>query len=277
MLFIMNLLEKKIQLKERTLNVVFCGNGEPILCLAGFGCDHYIFLSLARELSSKFLLIMIDNRGMGKSDKTNNSYSIEDLANDALEVMERLAISKFHVMGISMGGFIAQHLVNSGRDKVLSLSLLCTLGLGKEFIPIPLLDDQVLTNFYSADPKDVIPAAVGLTTHSSTPKFIISEIIQKRLEHHESLDEALKQRDAVVDFFQNSKIEYHKVSCPVLILTGAEDRFVNPKNAFTLGQKFKNSNVIQVSSSDHYFFMEKPKEVATHLNKFLNQKRESHQ
>lgn len=266
---------KHLQLKAgHTLAVHTLGAGTPVLCLAGFGCDHYIFLDLANELKENFQFIMIDNRGMGGSSKDHKPFSINDLAMDALEVAELLQLNQYHIMGISMGGFIAQlmvkNLINSNKiQNALSLSLLCTLGLGSEFHPLAILTDEQLRKFYEAPPELAMPMAVALTAHPQAPKEIINRIIKARLDHRETLAQVILQRDAVVDFFEKEILNYDRFELPTLIMTGDDDRTVNPENAKILKDKIKHSKLTTVATADHYFFMEKPVQVATEIKSFL--------
>ena len=94
------------------------GEGEPLVCLSGFGCDHYNYLDLIPFLRKHFQLVVIDNRGMGKSFRPKEAYTLRNLAQDTLDLMEELQISPFHVMGISMGGFVAQMMSEMAPEKM---------------------------------------------------------------------------------------------------------------------------------------------------------------
>jgi pimeloyl-ACP methyl ester carboxylesterase len=253
------------------LNAFIQGEGEAILCLSGFGCDHYNYLELMPHLSKSFKMVMLDNRGMGLSEHTHQNYTIKDLALDALEVMHVAGFKRFHVIGISMGGFIAQVLNEVSPKSILSLTLMCTTGTDKDFSSIPILDNQKLEKFYHDKPLESIPLAVAFTTHLETDQSRIAKIITTRLKHHEKLDQVLLQRDAVALFFKNQVIDYNKFKMPCLILTGKDDRFVNPINSEILAKKISGSKLVKIDKTDHFFFMEKPCVVASHINLFLKE------
>ena len=81
----------KIRNNQNLFNAEFEGRGEPILCLSGFGCDHYNFAWL------KFtgLMVKLDNRGFGGSENNLDSYSVSQLAQDANSVMNILGYENF--------------------------------------------------------------------------------------------------------------------------------------------------------------------------------------
>jgi 3-oxoadipate enol-lactonase len=83
-------------------------------------------------LSDEFRLIAFDNRGIGGSSPVDGEVSVEELAADAAALLDALEISRAHVMGHSLGGVIAQQLALDAPDRILSLSLLCTLHRAKD-------------------------------------------------------------------------------------------------------------------------------------------------
>ena len=168
-----------------------------------------------------------------------------------------------------MGGFIAQMLAELYPERVQNLALLCTTGLGAEFIEIPILSREALIEFYKLDREESIKKAVSLTTYKKTNLEIIEHILKVRLEHVEDIDQVLLQRDAIENFFAKEKIDYSKINCKTLIMTGENDRFVDPRNSKVLMSKFINSHFVNIPESDHFFFMEKVDEVSQHLNNFL--------
>lgn len=241
---------------------------EALLCLSGFGCSHYNFLDLAAELKEDFFLVLIDNRGLGKSSPVENEYELEEVALDALEVMEQLGQEKFHLAGISMGGFLAQMIALEAEEKLLSLSLLCTTSGGSEFIPLPELTEESLKGFYALEEPRRTELAVLGTVHPDLPREIFNHICEVRREHPVVVEQVLKQKRAV-DRFLKQPIKLESIGVKTLVLTGEEDRFVNPKNAERLAAQIPHSLLKTIPKCDHYFFMEKPQEVALEIKQFI--------
>src|SRR3954462_8699729 len=83
------------------------GSGSDLVLISGHGNTHAAWEHQLPVLSKHFRCLTFDNRGVGKSDITGGGYGIEDMAGDALALMDSLAIASAHVAGTSMGGSIA--------------------------------------------------------------------------------------------------------------------------------------------------------------------------
>ncbi|SHO54651.1 alpha/beta fold hydrolase [Vibrio quintilis] len=259
-----------------TINTVIYGHNRPdfsrnsIICLSGFGCDHYNFLWLAEQLCRDFNMVLIDNRGTGKSSPAYKNYEIKDLAHDALEVVNALNLTTFHIAGISMGGFIAQELALMAKERVKSLSLLCTSSGGDDFISIPqTTEEELRTSFALEEPlrSNIILQA---TVHPKVVKQkqeLFQEILKLRTSHPADVEQAIFQKRAI-DLFLSKSLPLAQLTIPVLVMTGANDRHVNPENSKRISRKIKSSKLIMVEEADHQFFLEKADEVSDKLRTF---------
>lgn len=86
------------------------GSGDPLVLIMGLSADGTVWQLHREEYEKHFRCIVIDNRGVGKSDKPTGSYTTERMAQDALEVLDSLGIERAHAAGISMGGAIVQQM-----------------------------------------------------------------------------------------------------------------------------------------------------------------------
>jgi 3-oxoadipate enol-lactonase len=84
------------------------GAGEAVLLAHAIGCDHRMWEALERELAGRFRVIRMDVRGHGKSPVTPRPYSLEQLADDARDVLDSRGVGEAHWVGLSMGGMIGQ-------------------------------------------------------------------------------------------------------------------------------------------------------------------------
>lgn len=100
-------------------------DGEPLLMIQGLGADARGWTFQKRALS-RFRLILVDNRGVGGSDRPPGPYDLEVMAADAIAVLDHAGYGSAHVMGASMGGIISQVLAVRYPDRVRSLVLACT-------------------------------------------------------------------------------------------------------------------------------------------------------
>lgn len=102
------------------------GQGAPLLLLMGFGADGSMWERHVLAYEPYFRCIMVDNRGVGKSDQPEGPYTTAMMAADAIAVLDQEGIRCTRVAGISMGGAIAQELALNYPDRVHSLALIST-------------------------------------------------------------------------------------------------------------------------------------------------------
>ena len=105
------------------------GSGDAVLLCQGAGVAGCGWRPQVEALSD-YLTITFDNRGFGASKPGPKRASIEDLAADALAVLDAVGVERAHVVGHSMGGLVAQAIALAAPGRVRSLSLLCTVHRG---------------------------------------------------------------------------------------------------------------------------------------------------
>jgi len=249
------------------------GSGPALLGLSGFGCSHYNYIDLIPELSKHFQVVLIDNRGMGESSKTERQYSLKDVAADALAAMDFLGYKTFGLMGISMGGFIAQELIKLAPERVKAVSFLCTLSSGPDFISPTALTEAGLRQFATLDPKMQAEFSTMGTVHPSLKEKNPSQyqrIVDLRIAHRADVNEQVRQNNAAVEFL-STPFDLSFISMPTLALSGANDRFVNPENTKAFQKNIKQCQTALIPECDHFFFLEKPKEVSESLVRFFKE------
>src|SRR5215472_15604419 len=87
-----------------------CGDGPPLLLVHGLGYDHHGWGPLPALLDGDFRLLLVDNRGVGESEAPEGPYTVAELAADAAAVLDAAGVERAHVVGVSLGGFIAQEI-----------------------------------------------------------------------------------------------------------------------------------------------------------------------
>lgn len=249
------------------------GTGPVLLGLSGFACSHYNYLDLLPELTKFFQVVLVDNRGMGESSKTSLDYSLKDVAADALAAMDSLGIKEFGLMGISMGGFIAQELIALAPQRVKAVSFMCTLSSGPDFIQPTALTEAGLRQFATLDPQIQAEWSTMGTVHPLLKEknpIQYQRIIDLRIINRANVDEQVRQNNAAVAFL-STPFDLSVVKCPAIVLHGATDRFVNSDNTKAFQKNIKQCQMALVDESDHFFFLEKPKEVSDHLVRFFKE------
>ncbi len=264
---------QSIQRDNGKLAFYSVGQGPVLLGLSGFACSHYNYLDLLPTLTQNFQVVLIDNRGMGQSSKTSKDYELFDVAGDAIAVMDFLGIQEFGLMGISMGGFIAQELYRICPNRIKALALLCTLSNGKDFIHPINITEEGLRQFNTFDIKIQSEFSTMSTVHPSLAKvnpIQYKKIIDLRIQHKADIEEVVRQNRAAVNFLKSTN-DLSQIHCPVIAMAGREDRFVNPENLEIFAKHLKQCQTVLIDESDHFFFLEKPNEVSSHLIRFFKE------
>ncbi|MBF0142383.1 MAG: alpha/beta fold hydrolase [Magnetococcales bacterium] len=248
------------------------GEGPPMICLPGFANSNWIFQKMFPALTPHFRLILPDHRGMGRSPTTTAPYSIADLATDARELMDALGHERFLVLGLSMGGFVAQHLVLAAPERVTGLALLCTTAGGPEFQRIfPVMSADQVRAIYLLEPQERARLALDPTLlprlHAEYPA-LYQFLVEMRSRNPENVAEVMRQYEAVADFLAHP-LPLESIRAPTLILAGEQDRLVPLENAELLHAKIPGSRLEVIPETDHMFFLEKPEATATILRDFL--------
>ena len=104
------------------------GDGPPLLCVMGLASDSQGFAPQRATLAGRYRVIVFDNRDAGRSSRAEVDYAVEDMATDTLGLADALELDRFHLLGISLGSAVAQHVALRAPDRVRTLTLAATWG-----------------------------------------------------------------------------------------------------------------------------------------------------
>lgn len=251
------------------------GSGDPLILISGLGYGHWMWHKMVPGLAEHFQVITFDNRGVGESDKPDGLYTAQMLADDTAGLLEALDLEGAHVMGHSMGGFIAQALVLSKPDRVEKLILSATNFGGPNHIPVTQEALAVLTDV-EADPVERLRRGIVVST---APGFaeehpdMIEEWLNYRVEHP-ILPDPYNAQMAIGLALQSEEASFEPrlkdVQVPTLILFGEHDKVVPPGNAKLLDREIPNSTVHILPNAGHFFPFEVPEQAVGVIVEFLN-------
>jgi 3-oxoadipate enol-lactonase len=94
-----------------------------LVLIQGMGLDRLGWEPVLRRLRRRFRLVLVDNRGSGHSDRPAGSFAVADMAGDVVAVLDAAGIGRAHVLGMSLGGLVAQELAIGHPDRVDGLVL----------------------------------------------------------------------------------------------------------------------------------------------------------
>jgi len=244
----------KVRVNDIQMNYEVNGEGFPLVMIMGLGGNlDWWDPRMIQRLSKNFKTIMFDNRGTGRTDVSDREYTIRLFADDTAALMDGLGISRAHVLGISMGGMIAQELALNYPQKVEKLVLCSTLCGGEKSV----LPSGVAMGSLTADrstmsqeevAKMVIPIILTEDFVKKNPDYV--ELLMQQILKAPISDEPYRrQLSAVLEFNTHDRLP--QVKSPTLILCGKKDILVPPGNGPVLAEAIPNSRLVYLERSAH--------------------------
>jgi 3-oxoadipate enol-lactonase len=242
------------------------GEGVPLLLIMGMSGTHLLWGgSFLDALAARGAVetIAYDHRGVGTSTRLNGALSTAGLAADAAALLDVLELDSVHVMGISMGGMIAQQLALDAPERVRSLTLGCTScgGPGSS-----LADDdvgaQLARGLQSGDRELAIRSTweVNVSPALAADEQAYAAFRALVLERPVSFRVILAQLRAVHDHDASARIG--ELRMPVQIIHGASDRMIPVQNASLMARRLPGARVTILEDAGHLFWWERPQRSA---------------
>lgn len=221
------------------------------------------------ELSqSNNMVIVYNNRGTGNSSDGIKEYTISQLAKDAAGLLDVLGIDKAHVVGWSMGSYIAEELALVRPDKVCSLILYGTGPGGDKAIPSSAELMQTLGGV-SGTPEEQARQILSFFFPQSwltdNPEYINQFPLLKSTV---SMETTQKQAQAIVSWngiYDSPSV----ITQPTLVLMGTDDIITTPKAAISLFEKIPLVSLVQVKDAGHGWMYQYPEKFTKVVKTFL--------
>lgn len=246
------------------------GQGYPVVLIAGYTCDSSFWQPILDELSQQFQVIVLDNRGIGKTKDHAACLSAEIMADDVLALIEALDLHKPHIIGQSMGGTIAQMLASHHSEKLGKLVLINTsakwrqamlkglhslLAMRKNDTPFPIIFESILAWIFG---QSFLANQRNIQT---LEKLILSD------PHPQSLLDQERQFQALKTF--DSRHLLQRIQLPTLILHGKEDLLALKEDAEFLARNIVGAKLISLPCA-HACIAEVPEQLIDILRDFLS-------
>jgi pimeloyl-ACP methyl ester carboxylesterase len=240
------------------------GTGEPLLLIQGMSGTHVAwgepFLGL---LAADFDLAAYDHRGIGFSPAVKEPFSIADLAADAVGLLDRLGWETAHVLGISMGGMVAQELAIAHGDRVRTLTLGCTYAGGPTGALADAATLQELSEaMMSGDRELALRTGYEITV---SPGFAAQEANfgtyrDMALSVPARLRTILLQMQAIAAHDTSARLA--RIDRPTLVVHGTADRMLPPSNGEVIAAAIPGARLELLEAVGHLFWWEQPERSA---------------
>lgn len=252
-------------------------NNDKIILINGLSSPTSYWLDFPLKLSDYFDVLIYDHRGTGKSSSAEKLYFINDLENDLSELIQFINWEKFHVLGISLGGFVGLKYAekNHSKGKIKSLILVSTHP-GIQYLYYPLHNpfiEFLKWKFLSKERriKEIIKFNAGSNLEISNPKLYY-QLFDSRINEKVELDKNFWLQTISGSNFWG--IKYKKIDIPVLILHGRNDKVVPWQNAFIIKKLLNRAPIVDVKiyeNAGHLCLWEEQENIIKEIIKFTHE------
>lgn len=251
-----------IKINGIQLYVEVKGTGIPVILIHGVGGDNQAHLrNVIEPLSNKFKTVALDCRGHGKSDKPL-AYTMEDHVQDIIGIMDHFGFEKTHLLGVSMGSYIAQLVAIIAPDRIDKLILTVTKSNG-------------LTSSLKRLFKDNEEEIKGLNMHQTILKllkFMVydPELMKNYLEIFETTlspeqFEAANKAIGAFDF----RGQLSKIKAKTLVISGKYDCLNPPSDGKEVASIIQHATFVEMQYSGHAPMFEEPNAYINIIEAFL--------
>jgi pimeloyl-ACP methyl ester carboxylesterase len=240
------------------------GAGEPLLLIQGLGGNSLHWgEGFLRGLEDTFELVLYDHRGAGRSGVLEGECTIPGLAADAVALLDALQVESAHVVGISMGGMVAQELVLAHPERVRTLTLGCSFPGGPE----AKMTDQAVVGMLA----EAVLSGDGERAMRVGYEIMIAPEFAADPANYELYAKVAGQYQAPIPTLmgQLSAILAHDTSqrlgeldVPTLVVHGTADRLLESVNGELLARLIPGARLELIEGAGHMFFWEQPERSA---------------
>ncbi|MBI2766114.1 MAG: alpha/beta fold hydrolase [Chloroflexi bacterium] len=245
------------------------GSGHPLVLIMGLGGDLQGWALQVPALSKYFRVITFDNRGAGRTSAPDRPFTIATMADDLAALLDRLDIEKAHILGFSMGGYIAQEFIAAYPQRVDKLILLATAA------SIDGYGHAVVNSWIDVRRSNLSREQVIRTR---APYVYSPELLDDSERYERAIQNALsnpyaqqdhafiRQAQAILAF--DAAESAAKIKSPTLVAVGKDDILVPPRNSEKLAKLIPGAT-LKVLDGAHLGVLEYPNEYNAVFLEFL--------
>jgi len=240
------------------------GDGPPLVLLMGIGYDSSLWtLAQVPALSPQFQVVLMDNRDAGRSSRAGHPYRIADMADDVAGLLDALEIERSHLLGLSMGGLIAQEFALRHADR---LDRLVLTGTGAAPARSAVDQIEIWSWVKTNDPTGEVFGGQQFVSLFSTAFLRNSDAVHDTAEmlasnpYPMSPEAYARQAKAYLQF--DSLDRLGTISAPTLVMHGSLDRLLPVVNAHTIADRIPGARLEILEGVGHLFWWERPQRSA---------------
>jgi 3-oxoadipate enol-lactonase len=245
------------------------GTGEPLLLVMGLGWPRQMWARHLPALTDRFRVMTFDNRGVGQTTTTEAHWSLRDMADDAVAVLDAAGVTRAHVYGASMGGGIAQVMTIERPERVGALILGCTAAkAASRRVPLWPVIRHLVPALPAGRQARTVALARALVYGPATDPALIAEDVMLLSSLRRPAAGIRAQRKAVQDY-EGTQQWLGSVRSPTLILHGSDDRLVPLRCGEELAKLIPAAELVVLPGAGHMYVTDATQAANTAVLSFL--------
>ena len=240
------------------------GTGEPLLLIQGMsGHSLHWGEPFMTALEPQFDAIAIDHRNTGYSPVVEGPFTLGDLAEDAVGKLDELGLDAVHVMGISMGGMVAQELALRHPDRVRTLVLGCTYAGGEgSSLASPEVGQIIVSGMQSGDREQAMRAmwSVNVSEGFAADEANWDAFLEVAQTKPVAVEVIMAQMQAVMAHDTSARLG--EIRAPTLVIHGTADRMLPASNGEAIAAAIPGARYEPLEGVGHMFWVEQPERSA---------------
>ena len=227
----------------------------PVLMIQGLGASKNAWNLQRIAMATRFRIISFDNRGAGRSDKPTEPFTLEQMADDALAVLDAAGIETAHVVGASMGGVISQIVAVKFPHRVRSLTLVCTACRNH-----PWRQELLQSWAKTAADKGMIEvgkeAAQWVMSPRSFRRLVPAFTWMGPLAALRPRHSFVSQIDAILNTREDLVDQLSTITAPTMVIVGNQDILTPRGDSEEIAERIPNAELVVISGAAHGLMME---------------------
>jgi pimeloyl-ACP methyl ester carboxylesterase len=241
-----------------------------LVLIQGMGLDRSGWGPVLRKLRRHFRLVLVDNRGSGRSGLPGASFDVADMAADVAAVLDEAGIGRAHVMGVSLGGMVAQELAVDHPGRVDALVLVSTTPGWPFAYPMPAASLRLIAAAGSMTREVALRRHVenALSVRGGGPQPGLADRLVE-LQHSRPAAPGAWRAQAAAGARYAGLLRQTRIRARTLVLQGAADTVVDPRNGRLLADRIPGAQLVIFPELGHLLFWQEPDGFADVVTTFL--------
>jgi pimeloyl-ACP methyl ester carboxylesterase len=245
------------------------GEGEPLLCVHGLAADTLSWALQVPAFSERYRTVVFDNRDVGRSSMASQPYDVVDMARDAFGVADGLGLDGFHLLGVSLGGAIAQEMALAAPGRIRTVTLAASWAGGgayaRETSRVWALRARRLSREEHVDSLMLLTLSEAFYENEDAVSFVRNMILQHP--YPQPVEGFVRQVEASGRFDARERVP--SMSLPVHVIGAEHDILIPVWKSRELAELIPGARFTVIERAPHGMTLERAEEFNRAVLEFL--------